>query len=215
MTNPDWVEDLLKEKSLQEISRKAGKFTGSPFDNKARWLFRVVYPILIGALFATQFSPNQEALMVKTLASNLVAYSITVLGFLIAGLAVFTTLSEKKIWIALAQSPMPDVGVSAFKYLFFNMLSVFVIFLGTVVVSIFVSVAASADMSLPNIVFLGWQLETSSFINAMVLIFASILFVESTIRLKNFIWNIYSTFISMLTVKWLLEEDRGGSPPDD
>jgi hypothetical protein len=206
MTNPDWVNDLLKEKSLVEIARTAKSFTPSKFDHKMRLTFLTGTPLIIAPCFWCYLTPSQEALMVKSLASNLVAYSTTVLGFLIAGLAVFTTLSEKKIWIALAQSQVQDEKVSAFKYLFFNMLSVFIIYLLSVVCSVVVSVVAAADLRIPDVAISDWEFESATWINAITLIALAIVFFESTLRLKSFIWNIYSTFISMLTVKWLLEE---------
>jgi hypothetical protein len=207
MNNPDWIDDLLKEKSLVDVSRISRKFSHSKFDFIIRRTYLIGSPILVGLSLAAFMNPNQEALMVKSLASNLVTYSTTVLGFLIAGLAVFTTLSEKKIWIELAQTQVPGEGVSAFKYLFFNMLSVFIIFLSCVVLSVITSVIAAAEVQVGVISISGWQLESASWINAIALTSLSMLFFESAIRLKSFIWNIYSTFISMLTVKWLLEKD--------
>lgn len=208
MSDATWIDDLLKEKSLWQVHSAARQFKAKPFDRYLRIVSWIGIPPLTAILFGCVLSPPQQLSMLHNLSSVLVGFCTTVLGFLIAGLAIFTTLSEKKLWVALAKTSMEDEGVSAFKYMFFNILSVFLIFLAGVIIGAFFSVAASVGLKISNFAFGHYELLSASWMNAGAFLILVLSFEEALLRLKSFIWNLYSTFISMLTIVELVESEQ-------
>lgn len=209
MNEPLWISELFKEKGLWAAYLESKKFPTTSFNRRFEIFFLPISFLL--ALFTFWFlSDTDETLRGIDAGSYLLAtVAATIIGFLVAGLAIFTTLSDKKILIVLAQTEQKGTNVTAFKYLYFNLLNVFVVYIRVLVISFFVQVAAKMAIPVKNIDLGTSSLATSDVINGIVLSVLLLLFMQSMLSLKTFIWNIYATFLSVLTVSTVIE------PPKD
>jgi hypothetical protein len=201
-----WASSLFEEKSLWDTYRVSRKFPTTDFNKKIRkWGYPALFIIAITYCWNYLDAPSTSR-GIDAASSILVSISATILGFLIAGLAIFTTLSDKKILIALAKTPQKGTPVTAFKYLYFNLLNIFVIYIKILILSAVTQVMCKISPHADPIVVSGVIFPTANLVNGAVLSFLGIAFAEGITCLKAFIWNIYATFISVLTVSAFLEE---------
>lgn len=213
----NWLEDILLEKSLFEAYKKSTKIPTPNFNRRVRCCF---YPFVFFSSFLLVHIYQKNDLIVsaiQNLNSSILAISVSVIGFLVAGITIFTTLSDRRILIELAKTEHENFGISTFKYLFFNFLSVFVIFIAAVIISLCYQLVASLKIELPKIVFGDRWIHLNLFCNGLFLGILVIVATELLLKLKSFIWSIYATFISMIVVSEFLDSvDRpdNGSADD-
>jgi TM2 domain-containing membrane protein YozV len=110
--------------------------------------------------------------------------------------------------VALAQTEQNGAGVSCFKYLYFNLLNVFVVYIFILTVSSAVQVLCKMPVGVSDLIIFKVIFPSAVIVNGIVLTSLIILFSEAVICLKAFIWNIYATFISVLTVSTLLPDEK-------
>lgn len=206
MSAPAWIDALFREKSLWETRLVSNRFPTKPFDKMARCLVWILSLPIIGIVFTLFMSPSEEALSINAFGSTLAAYSATVIGFLVTGLAIFTTLADKSIWIELAKTYQKNAQDSSFKYLFYNILRVFTTYLTVFTISLIIYVFSSPVVEVKKFFALGYSWETASIINVLGFYALTVTFSEAILGLKSFIWNLYSTFLTMLTVSYILDE---------
>ena len=200
MNEPAWITDLFTETSLWQTFVESGKFPTTPFNHLVRvWLFPTTFLICV-ALFWATLDSNELLRGISAASYILATVTATILGFLVAGLAIFTTLSDKSILIALAKAPQKNTNVSAFKYLYYNLLRVFVIYIAVLSLSFAVQVVANMQIQIGSIEVNGLIFHLPLLWNGIILPVLIIAFSESMLVLKTFIWNIYATFLSVLTV---------------
>lgn len=208
MSQANWIDDLFVEKNLWQASIEARDFPSQPFNRKfRRFMYALAAPC--GAFIAFGLLDENTSLRGVDSASALVSsISATILGFLVAGLAIFTTLSDKKILVVMAQTPQINTAVSVFKYLYYNLLNVFLVYISSLSISSVIQVFSKIAMPLNSIEFAGIIFRTATIINSISLIILGLIFAEICIVLKSFIWNIYATFISVLTVSSVVSENE-------
>lgn len=208
----DWQDDLAQEKSLWDAFKVTRKFPQRPFNTYLRKLgypFTVVVSLIVGVNSADN-DVLRSAISVSS--QNLLTFSVTVIGFLVAGLSIFTSLADKKVLIELAKTKHKGTEVSVFKVIYFNLISVFVVFLTILFGSFFVGTAVPLKIRADNIDCVGIIFPSAKILNSIILSFLIVLFLEGLIRLKSFIWNIYSTFTSMLAVSSILDRQSPMEP---
>lgn len=204
MSEPDWIGDLFKEKSLWATFLESKKFPSTTFNRRIRTR---VFPIAFALLTMLFLNFNADVTLrgIDAASALLASVTATIIGFLVAGLAIFTTLSDKKILIALAQTPQKDTQVTTFKYLYFNLLNVFLIYIWTLIFSCAANVISKMAIPIGNFETSVMIIPLSIVINAITLNILFIAFFESMLTLKTFIWNIYATFVSVLTVSTVID----------
>ena len=126
----DWKRKILKQKSLYEIYKLSSRIIPRPNFNV--WLlcsFRVLAVIFViwSIRFGSEFySIADTTSLVHSVANYGYSFSLSVLGFLITGFAIFATLTKPEIFIILAQIPYKkddkDTGISRLQFIFFNFL---------------------------------------------------------------------------------------------
>lgn len=200
-----WREDILLEKSLFEAYKKSKKISTPKFNRKVRFFF---YPFVFFSSLILVHIYQHNGLIVKAIQNingSILAISVSVIGFLVAGITIFTTLSDRRILIELAKTEHEKSGISIFKYLFFNLLSVFVIFTGSIVLSIAYQLIGSLNIQLPIIFIKNKYINLNLLFNGFFLAILITLITELLLKLKSFIWSIYATFISMMLVSEFLD----------
>jgi hypothetical protein len=202
---PEWEIELQKEKSLWDIVKICRSEAAPPFNNRVRMFG---YPfVFISAIFIVNCagSANDVLSSLTNLSSALTALNATILGFLITGLAVFTTLSDKNLLIELAKTKKVGSSLSVFKYIYFNLLSIFAYYIAFLIITIFTNWISVIRLPISNLELDGIIFRLSILINSIIISSLWVIIADSFLRLKSFIWSVYQTFLSMLLVSSFLE----------
>lgn len=202
----EWVDDLLKEKGLWETFDASRRF---PVSKLTRRIRRFGYPVILLFVFVLSWKYFDASTLnrgIDAASASLISVSATIIGFLVTGLAIFCTLNDKKTLTILAQTPQRATNVSSFKYLYFNILNIFVVFIFLLVISVVIQVFSKMAIAPQAIEFGDLEFPTAVLVNGLVLAALGVGFIEAVYSLKTFIWNIYATFVSVLAVSTLIEE---------
>jgi hypothetical protein len=205
----DWREDILQEKSLFEAYQKSVKIPTPSFNKKLRYYF---YPLIsISCLVLVQIYQKNDRIVgaIDGLNGSILAIAVSVIGFLVAGITIFTTLSDRRVLVELAKTQHEKSDISVFKYLFFNFLSVFVVFITALVLSLLYQLIISLKIAMPTIDVGDILIRLDLLCNGLSLGFLMIVAIELMLKLKSFIWSIYATFISMIVVSDFLDGING------
>ncbi|WP_219566484.1 hypothetical protein, partial [Vibrio parahaemolyticus] len=108
--------ELTKEKSLWDVYKECRKLPS----NTAHSVILIVTVSLL-ALNSIVLEDNATALLknIRDWSSMGFNFSITTLGFLIAGFTIFATLSKPKMMLAMMEHVNPQSGLRTLKYNFF------------------------------------------------------------------------------------------------
>jgi hypothetical protein len=209
----DWRKDLLTEKSLWQVFRKSRALDKSSF-NQGVYVFSFIIGIIICAFWIIPGKINDAADAVVTTADMSFDLSVQILGFLIGGFAILTTLADQRLMINLARAPMGSSGLSVFKNVFFNFLSVFYIYVITLSLSF--SIKVFDRINIINL----YDILDRKMSDHILLLFNCLLFliiyfmgVIAIVRIKSFIWNIYQSFLTCLIAGHVFDAAATIQPP--
>jgi hypothetical protein len=207
MTN--WKEDLLSEKSLADAYAVSRALNRSKFN---WWAYRIALVALafVGVVWTLKGQHAVSFEAVLQMANTAFDLTVQILGFLIGGFAIFATISDSKLMVRLAKAPMNKTGLSVFKTIFFNFISVFYIYVITLSLAVAVRVSASLHLIDATVLPVKAQVLTVTIINSVVFLVLGAAVVLSILRLKSFIWNIYQAYLTLLIVGEMPE----GGPVD-
>lgn len=216
----DWKDRIFREKSLWEVYRLSASVLPRPkFNRFIAWLFS----ILIAAFFAWVLCDSgrtftvQDALeFLRFSAAQGVALSIGILGFLVAGFAIFASVTRAELFITLAEIPYKrngvDTGINRLLFIFFNFINVFTVYIGLLSLSMIVAMGLSEHSPVLRIAG-----NTRSPFPMLPLVFLVILnggitfwIAIALLKLKSFIWNLYQTvLVAIATEAELLKRPKG------
>lgn len=214
----DWRKKVTAEKSLFEVYRKARK-VGSSLNNFAVAIIVFICFLLIGgadySLCLGIFHMGALGKLIGQTADIGFALTTAILGFLIAGFSIFSSITRPEIFAALAKLDHKSSGLSRLQFIFFNFLLVFVHYLAFLTVSIVLKLglpfapdfarAAKTFGMLPDTA-AWWSVVALSAILLAWLVYLIML-------LKSFIWNIYQAVLVVIVTGDLivqLEKDQRG-----
>lgn len=212
----DWRDKVTAEKSLFEVYRKARKI-GSTRSNfiVAAVIFVGFFAIAIADFYLCLgiFPINALAKLIGQLADIGFVLTTAILGFLIAGFSIFSSITRPEIFAALAKLDHRGSGLSRLQFIFFNFLLVFVHYLAFLAASITVKLGAPFAAALASAVETYWHLPNSAFWWGIVVVSALLLawLVFLIMLLKSFIWNIYQAVLVVIVTGDLivqLEKDQ-------
>ena len=205
---PDWSADLSAESSLWEAYKKARSSSRTKFNRKIRIYIYPILLVFIIILSWSAFEDHQTLSAIAALSSSAISLISTIIGFIIAGLAIFMTLSDKRLLVELAKTKQINTSISSFKYIYFNLFSVFVTYIFSLVFYIILYTASSMSIVASDLCVFGVIFPVANMLNGFFLAAMFVIGAECLIRLKSFIWNIYTIFISMLVVWDYLEDEQ-------
>lgn len=188
--------ELTSEKSLWDVYKLSRRI----FPSK----FQVIFVLLaMLALGVNAFMlVNNEAILLKDVRkwSELgFNFSITTLGFLIAGFTVFATLSNPKMMLAMMEHTNKETGLPTLKYNFFAFMKVFVAYIAISIIYLLIMILGQVDGFLSNIVNIlpnGTCVKSVFIKTAYTLVGSS--FVYLLLLLKSFVFNIYAIVMNFL-----------------
>ena len=195
-------KELTSEKSLWDVYKLSRRILPSKF--------QVVFLLFIMLALGI----NSFVFLDDTIILNYVrkwselgfTFSITTLGFLIAGFTIFSTLSKPKMMLAMMDHVNKDTGLPTLKYNFFTFMKVFIAY---IVISIFYmlvillghegGILSNVISLLPNEVCIKSLIIKSSYI------FVGSSFLYLLLLLKSFVFNIYAIVMNFL--RWEYHQD--------
>ena len=131
-------------------------------------------------------------------------FSLSVLGFLIAGFSIFASITKVDLFITLASIPYKrnetETGLNRLQFIFFNFMNVFSVYFILLAMALFVRLGYSEGSPLS----IFGSFLASEYPNAcmVVNIIASSVFLiiltEALLRLKSFIWNLYQSVLLVI-----------------
>lgn len=205
--NADWKNDLLAEKNLRQAYLVSKALARSKF-NKRAYIIALIALIGVGVTWTLNAQHSVSFNAVLSISDTAFDLTVQILGFLIGGFAIFATISDSKLMVRLAKTEMPRTGISVFKTIFFNFISVFYIYVVTLSLAVFVKVSSSLQLLKLGFLTGPAEIYVVTAINAVAFVVIGIAVVLSILRLKSFIWNIYQAYLTLLIVGQV-PEDRG------
>jgi hypothetical protein len=134
------------------------------------------------------------------------SFSITTLGFLIAGFTIFATLSKPKMMLAMMDHIHPETNLPTLKYNFFAFMKVFIAYVVVSIIYLLVILFGQPDGFATNLVEVlpHHKCIRSSLIKVSYVVVGGS-FVYLLLLLKTFVFNIYT--IVMNSLRWEYHED--------
>ena len=211
----DWQDRLIREKSLLAVYRKARKVASAPINAKVAWGVFVALALALAAnaWFDMPVAPYSSLILgIREVADAGFAFTTAILGFLIAGFAIFASITKPGVFILLAKLDHKKEDISRLQFIFFNFLLVFIHFLTFLGLCLMVKVTLYSGGPLSGA--LRWLAESRQLV---IVIGACLMFAAMTawlvfllMLLKSFIWNLYqAVLVTILTEAELTEQEDG------
>lgn len=195
-------KDLTSEKSLWDVYKLSRRILPSKF----QVIFLLLIMVALG-LNAFVLVDDEAIILgdVRKWSEFGFNFSITTLGFLIAGFTIFATLSKPKMMLAMMEHINKETGLPTLKYNFFTFMKVFIAYIAISIFYLLIMILGQADGFIANVVSLfpnencikGILIKT-----AYTLIGSS--FVYLLLLLKSFVFNIYAIVMNFL--RWEYHE---------
>jgi len=188
--------ELTSEKSLWDVYKLSLRI----FPSKLHvFLICVVMTILGINAFILDSDSNIILSNVRSWATLGFNFSITTLGFLIAGFTIFATLSKPKMMLAMMDHTNSKTGLPTLKYNFFVFMKVFIAYISISIFYLSVTIFGQPDGFFSNIIELvpnGDCIKVSIVKVSYILMGGS--FIYLLLLLKSFIFNIYAIVMNIL-----------------
>lgn len=191
----DFKKDIVREKNFRAIIIASFGVVGSKVDGIIWLVIQVVG--IIGVLVANKYLHNiarsaDIVLLLHDWGLGGLTFSAAVLGFLIAGFAVFATVTRPSIFKAMARIKRKDRPISNFKFVFFNFLYIFVNYFIYLILSVLIYMGCGANSVITPLID-GLNFEQHWV--ALWLAFGCVTFASYTffvlLLLRGFMWNLY------------------------
>lgn len=196
--------DLTKEKSLWDIYKLSRKI----YPGKLQFfiIFFVALMLFINAfLFDTDLSNIiSDTRLWAGMGFN---FSITTLGFLIAGFTIFSTLSKPRMMLAMMDHINEETGLPTLKYNFFTFMKVFITYIIFSLLYLLVILIGQEGGFVSQLI---KMIPDSLCLKVIVVKLAYIVigasFVHLLLLLKSFIFNIYAIVMNFLRWEYHQED---------
>jgi hypothetical protein len=197
-------QDLLHEKSLWQIYRQCVRvLPPSKFNiaSSAVFLFALICDV---AYFPSNYQYRIES--ARSMADIGLGFGSTVLGFLIAGFTIFSTLTRPDLFRRLYEKTHTPSGLSYLKVNFFTFAEVFVVYAFLLIICLCVKIFCGPSGIIASVVKISelnpvnaYYLDRIWLVNSAWVLF-SVLQLYSLLALKSFIFNTYHTV--MTSIVW-------------
>lgn len=197
-TSDKIAAELFRDKSLLAVYRHSAFYAENRLD---RWVKIVSGAMLVClAIYIAWSRADLYPAAVKSISSWTTMgfdYSITILGFLVAGFTIFSTMTKVEIFIALTLATHKTENVSYIKFIFYNFLRVFINHIA--LLAICVAITMMRDTSPIYLKLLA--LDDASIFHvkrAIVVVLFPLLgyvVINAILQLKTFVWNLYQSII--------------------
>jgi hypothetical protein len=193
--------ELTSEKSLWDIYKRSRGIQPNKFQ-----LFLTLSVMVLLGVNAFVLKSDVSVILndARAWAANGFNFSITTLGFLIAGFTIFATLSKPEMMLAMMGHIHKETGLPTLKYNFFTFMNVFIVYIAFSFVYLLVILLGQSKgfMSnifalIPNGEYINGELIKTTIIKISYMIIGTS-FVYLLLLLKSFVFNIYAIVMNFL-----------------
>jgi len=188
--------ELTSEKSLWDVYKLSRNIL--PSNTQVITIFSTMLLLGVNAFF---LEDNISIILndTRAWASMGFSFSITTLGFLIAGFTIFATLSKPKMMLAMMEHTNTKTGLPTLKYNFFAFMNVFIAYIVFALVYLLIILLGQKGGFLANIVsFFSYALFIKLALIKMSYVIIGSSFVYLLLLLQSFVFNIYSIVMNFL-----------------
>lgn len=122
----NWKEDLLNEKDLLAVYRLGKELPHKKFNTA----LLIVFPILSGIVaFSGLWEVSEILTVTRSIIESGFDVSINLLGFLLAGFTVFTSIYKSELMLFMAKEEKEGTGLSYLKYNMYHFMKLFIVLL--------------------------------------------------------------------------------------
>lgn len=215
----EWKDRIFVQKSLWEVYKLSGKVLPTSTSNSVFfWTSVAILIAFFGWTFCDGgkiFTEKDALAFIKYVAAQGMSLSIGILGFLIAGFAIFASVTRAELFITLAEIPYKrdgkEMGINRLQFVFFNFINVFTVYIGLLSFCMIVAIGLSDNS--PVIIIAARTTAPFPFLPLLALLLTNgvliVWLVTALLKLKSFIWNLYQTvLVSIATEAELIEHNR-------
>lgn len=192
--------ELEKNSDFFKLFMTSVKYVPPSRFTKHLAIFFSLLTILFGLL--TDKKASEIANLVRSLSEIGLNFSLSILGFLIAGFTIFATITDKKLFIDLASVPIENSNLSYLKHIFYSFIVIFGNFLllmsFCLIIKIFF-VQGGLFSILFHLVFISDEIK-EKIVSVIDLVIIINFFAISIGLLQSFLYNIYST--TLFSIGW-------------
>ncbi|MEM6839759.1 MAG: hypothetical protein AAF609_23345 [Cyanobacteria bacterium P01_C01_bin.120] len=203
------ASDITREKNIWQLLKSSSVLPKSKFNLIATASFFSITVLYVIFSHESVIVLKQNSL---NWAERGFSFSTGILGFLVAGLAIFTAVNDVRIFTSMSRVRHRS-GLSYLKYNFLSLMYVFILYLGLAFTCFTFQVfgedggIGSALIAFAESVFSGFDaLIAKSVIIRCSIVILYTLFFYCLMLLKTFIFDIYH--LMMTNIRWNAEEEN-------
>ncbi len=201
-----YPHELTREKSLFQIYKKYAAIKKPKFNYIVTLLF---FLVISGYTIFTKSSNVILAEQTRQFIDFSFSFSSSTLGFLVAGYAIWATLTNQKSLLVMAATKKPGSDISYLKYGHFSLIYVFIHFIVFTVLCGILKIMACKQCLIPDLLF---SIRTvcvdlvGIFIRATHII-VSTYFIFLLFQIKSFIFNLFYLVMVSVRLNYELRDD--------
>ncbi len=214
----DWKKEIFAQKGLWEVYRLSREVLPKSKFNKivVRISVLVFVALFIWSIVQGKsiYTASEAVAVVRIIAEQGFLLSLGILGFLIAGFAIFASVTKTELFITLANIPYGEDKINRLQFVFFNFLNVFTVYIGLLSASLFVLLALAQHSPFIKLVYPLVKTAPTLIIGANFIVIGilGVWLVTAIVRLKSFIWNLYQTVLVAIATEAELQERERPEP---
>lgn len=211
----DWKTRIFQQKSLWEVYRISSSILPKPTINRVIfWLFVLLFVgfFVWGVYDGGKHYTAQDAVkFLRISAGQGLSLAVGILGFLIAGFAIFASVTRAELFITLANIRYKETDINRLQFVFFNFINVFTVYMGLLAISLSLSILLAEGSPLLRLggVFVLRCPQATAYALFLILGVLGLWIVSAILKLKSFIWNLYQTVLVAIATEAELQERRG------
>lgn len=220
----DWKDEIFAQKSLWEVYRTSRSALPRPkINTQIFWTFVAIVGAFLVFLLVDggeHFTDQDAVSFLRSAAAQGTSIAIGILGFLVAGFAIFASVTRAELFITLAKIPYKrdgvETGINRLQFVFFNFINVFTVYIGLLALCLSI-VLLFAERS-PLLVVASNTISPHPLIPVLAVGSITGLLVMSLVtailKLKSFVWNLYQTVLVTIATEAELAEIEASSNPE-
>lgn len=212
------ASDITSEKNLWQILKLSFLLPKRGFNIVSTIAFFI--SLLIYAFF-TNDSPGEIREVILVWAERGFSFSIGILGFLVAGVAIFSAANDVRLFTHLARVKHKSSGVSYLKYNLIALMYVFIVYLFLAFLCFVVQIVSDTSLFWNFLIlrfsrsFFGLEINEillAGLVNKATYVALSTLFCYCLLLLKTFIFDLYA--LIMVNIRWNFESEENQKSSD-
>lgn len=207
----DWKNKIFEEKSFLSAYLKARTVASAASNTRVSFLaflLTLLY-VLINLKSGLAYMPYESLVTtIRTIGDTGFVFTTSILGFLIAGFAIFASVTKPELFVVLAQLPHKKSDITQLQFVFFNFLLVFIHYILFLAVCVAMKIGLASGGPFAGVLRLIADTEpvVITYVGSLLLALIVAWFVFLLMLLKSFVWNIYQAVLLAIAAEAELKE---------